>query len=456
MARRRRQAGWADDDRDNQLNSMFGAMRDTAQQALGSEVSIGSEAGENLVGLPLPALCLRYLFQSSTFPLSRIVQVTGQEGSCKSAFLFEIMRWHMVYGGGAFFMENENKDSPELRQGIFEYNPNWEARCCTDKTYALEEWQEALTTFIKVCRDSQDAADGPGRTVPICFGIDSIMATATREEIAAVVKAGSASRGYAVAANLIARYMRTLTSQIKQYPFTIVGTNHLKPSTDARGLPTNNIPGGKAVQFMETYEIEMSKAYGRHDIDKLEYGGLRVTFKARKNSLGPSRKSMTAELLWWQAANADGVMKQQFAWDWNTATIELLFGFETMTGKKTVFKALREITGITCASKSGRTAYSEKLGIPRDQPQLYRLVAAELEKRPDILDEVYKVIGITKRAPFQPGVDYTTLLNEAQASANAAGNDLYGEVEDLPEVAGIDPTDDVTDATGPTGGTDVV
>ncbi len=436
--RRARSGGsaWTGQQRDVTLNGMFESMRGQAQQELGSAVSIGTQAEANLVGLPFPALCLRYLFQSTIFPLSRIYQITGEEGSCKSAFLYEIMRWHMIYGGGAVMAENENKDSPELRNSILQWKEEWLARLILKPTYALEEWQDVFTIFVDIARKTQDAAGGSGRTVPICYAVDSLMATAPQSEIDAVRKDGHASRGYALAANLIARYMRTMPERIQEYPFTMVGTNHLKPSTDPRGLPTSNIPGGKAVKFMETFEIEMKKAMNP-DIDVLEYGGLRVKFIARKNSLGPSRKAITAELLWWNADDGRGTFRQQTAWDWDTATIELILGFELAKGKKTIYNRLCDITGIRVHSKSQRLAYSDILGIPKSQPMLFRVVAGALEQRPDLLSQVYQVLGITQRRAFKPGTDYRDMLNVATAEARARTDELYQDVVGLPVVHGM-------------------
>ena len=435
MPRRARSAGsvWTGVQRDESLNGMFEAMRSQGQHELNSDVSIGTEAEANLVGLPLPALCLRYLYQSTVFPLSRIIQITGEEGSAKSAFLYEKMRWHMIYGGGAVLAENENKDSPELRQSILQWRPEWLNRLITKQTYSLEEWQDVLSTFVEIAQKQQDAADGAGRTVPICFGIDSLMATAPQAEIDAVKKDGHASRGYALAANLIARYMRTMPERIKAYPFTVIGTNHLKPATDPRGLPTANIPGGKAVKFMETYEIEMKKAQS-HDIDLLEYGGLRIKFIARKNSLGPSRKSITAELLWWYGDDGAGNWRQQTAWDWDTSTIDLLMSFEDAKGKKTIYNRLREITGINVTSKTQRLAYSTILGIPKSDPQLYRIVGGQLEQRPDLLVQIYQVLGIAQRRAFEPGTDYRDMHNQAVAEVRARQAELYADVTSLPVI----------------------
>lgn len=453
MAKKKRSRPWEGAERDPNLDGFFSSMMTSAQGERGSAASIGTQSEMDMVGLRLPALCLRYLFQSTVFPLSRMIQITGEEGSAKSAFLYELFGWHMNYGGGAVLAENENKDSPELRNSILQWNPTWLNRMVKVETFSLEEWQDMLTKYVDVARKQQDAKDGPGRTLPICFGVDSIMATAPQAEIDAVRKDGHATRGYALAANLIARYMRTMPERIRSYPFTIAGTNHLKPSTDARGFPTSNIPGGKAVKFMETYEIEMKRTAG-HDIDLLDYGGLRVQLKATKNSLGPSRKSITAELLWWNAESEDGTVRQQTAWDWDTASIELIAALENAKGKKTIFNKLSEITGIKIASRPLRTAYSDLLGIPQSDPQLYRVVGAKLEEHPEILADVYRVLGVHQRFEFQPGRDYMEMRSAAARAVVEETTHQYAQAQPLPVTDGslvqqndfqVDSTEDESD-----------
>lgn len=424
-----RQSPWDGDQRDSSIDGMFESMRQQASLELGrNDISIGMESEAMLVGLPLPALSLRYLFQSTVFPLSRIIQVTGEEGSCKSAFQFEMMRWHHVYGGGSVFIENELKDSPELRHSILQWNEQWLRRHEIIKTYDLEGWQEALTKFTRIAQEQQDAQGGPGHTIPIMFSVDSLMATAPREQIEKIRKEGHASRNYALAANLIAAYMRTMPEFIQAYPFTICGTNHLKPSTDFMGRPTHTIPGGKSVKFMETYEIEMHRAPSG-DIDKLDYGGIRLRMVARKNSLGPSRKQIVAELLWWYE-DINGMMKQRTAWDWDTATIDLLLSFDTAKGKKTLYNALQEICRIVVKNKGKRLATCPTLGL--NEPVEYRQIGAALESRPDIMAEMYPILGIQQRRGFQPGIDYRDLLATAQQEAADQHAALYTNIENMP------------------------
>jgi RecA/RadA recombinase len=447
MARRRqtRENQWEGERREGSIDAMFGSIRDQANEKLGrSDISLGTESENVLVGLPLPALALRYLFQSTVYPLSRITQITGEEGSCKSSLLYEIFRWHMVYGGGACFIENELKDSPELRHSILQWNPTYINRTEVCKTHSLEEWQKSLTTFLNIVKKTQDDRGGPGRTIPVAFGIDSLMATGPEEEIKKILKEGHASRNFALAALLISQYMKTMPEQIRDYPVSIIGTNHLKPATDYMGRPTANIPGGKSVKFMETYEIEMKRAPSA-DINLVDYGGIKLKLTARKNSLGPSRKQIGAELLWWYEEEPEtGLLRQQTAWDWDTASVELLLSFGAAgSGKKTIYNRLMDVCHIQVTSIRDRLAICRDLGIT--EPVHYRVIGAALERRPDILANLYPVLSILPRRSFQPGIDYTLAREQAIAEGEQQAESLYENIDNLPT-----PDADVLDPTGST------
>lgn len=401
------------------LTTAFEAMRSKGQTVLGSDVSIGTDRDSDLVGLPLPALALRYLFGTTICPLSRIIQIVGEEGCGKSRLADEICRWHLSHGGGVVLAENENKDSPDMRYALWRWNRDWMSRLLTKPTYALEEWQDVFTTYLRLWQEFMDAEDGPGRTIPIAFVVDSVMATAPMAEIEQVTKEGHASRGYALAAQLISRYMRVMPKLIQKYPFTIIGTNHMKPTVDAMGRPSVAIPGGKSLKFMETFEITIKKAAQGYRIDKAEYSGLRLQLKLSKNGAGETNRDIHAEVIWWFEPGPDGTNIQHAAWDWDTATIEMIQKFENMPGKKKIYNRLKELTGITIVDKGRRLAYSPTLGIPKDDPQPYRVVGARLES-PEfagLMKEIHNVLGIIPRYEFKPGMDYREALAAAEAVA---------------------------------------
>jgi len=334
---------------------------------------------------------------------------------------------------------------------------------------------DGLSKFLELAAAIQQDPDGPGYTIPIAFLVDSLMSTLPDKGLEKIRKEGHATLGYPVAARLIADYMRSMPKWLQNFPFTIIGTNHLKVGQDAMGRPTTTSPGGSSVKFMETYEIQMKKAHNP-DIDKVEYGGLRVNLKTSKNSLGPSRKQIVAELLWWREEGPDGMIRQATQWDWYTASVDLLLAFNedrsgfNVTGKKTIYKRLMEICHIVVTNKARREAKCKILGI--NEPVEFREIGLELEKHPEILAELYPVLGIAERAAFGPGLDYQQIRRElavqAEAQAAAAAEASARVVRESQSEVGVaqealalaraerlGETDELVDEAGPgNGGTD--
>jgi RecA/RadA recombinase len=423
---------------------MFFSMAAAMSDRLGrSDILLGTEAEALNLGLWLPALVLRYLVQSTILPLGRIIQITGEEGSCKTALGVEMLRWHMVNGGGGAYVENEHADSPELRNSILQWNEQWIRRLEWVPTYALEEWMRAMSAFIEIAKNFMDSADGPGRTIPLAVVIDSIMATAPEGNLKKIMESGAPVLDYPRAARLISDYMKAIPALIQRYPLSIIGTNHLKPGHDYMGRPTNSVPGGKSVKFMESLELECHKSPSG-DIDLLDYGGIRLRIVCRKNKTGPSRKQIVVEMLWWWQQFSDGVVRQRTGWDWDTASIELLLAYGEdrranlwkTVGKKTVYRELMNIVPIKVTDAKRRYGYCEPLGFTADDPVHFRQMGAALERRPDLLEQIHPLLGITPRLIWQPGMDYQQ-MREAELSASveqAARHYADNPVEGMPEV----------------------
>lgn len=419
--------------------SMFNSLVTTANRDLGrSDLSVGTDADKKIVVLPFPSLALCFLYQLNGYPLSRIKQITGEEGSLKSTYLWECMRWHFINGGFGLIAENENKDGPELRHALFRWTPLWLSRLGVKPTYVLEEWQDFMTTTMGAAKTQSDGKNSPGRITPICWGVDSILGTSARDTNDKTEKDGFSSRGFALEAQLVTRYMRTMPERLQDFPFSVIGTNHLKPGTDNRGLPKPTVSGGKSVKFHETFEIEMAKV-ANADIDNLGHGGLRIQLTSRKNSLGASRKRIQAEVLWWREQDPKtGEWKLQAAWDWHTATVVLLQSFEIANGKKTLYNKLQEICDIRVVQKGARLAYSKTLGVgSKDSPVKYSDIGAALQARPDLLKLMYPLLGIATRKIFQPGEDYRNTV--AAPAAATAGDVATQYVEpDMPHMTDED------------------
>lgn len=447
---------WGVEQTDDLMDSMFSE----ARNFFGEEnFYTGSEAEQLIVGLPLPALCLRYLFQSTVYPLSRMAIITGQEGSCKSAMLYEMFRWHRLFGGRNILLECETKDSPDLRTSILGYDSK---ACGMKRCHSLEEWQKALTWFIE---DSQKRMTGtkerpgPGRIIPFCIGIDSLMATASEENIKKILEQGYADRAHPLEALKISQFMKVWPQKLFRWPFSVIGTNHLKPTTDFMGRPGRNLPGGMSLKFQETYELEMART---GDIHRADHDGISVTITTRKNSLGPSRKQIKATLVWWneyeevppevkdQVVNEDAInavagipqvqSRQRTMWNWHSASIDLLL--EIQSKDRTRWKKIEEFLDLKAERSKGNMVWSRALGIPSEDKVPFNQAGAMLEERPDILNRLHALLGIRERFEFEPGKDFQQQMVDAKTFAAAHITDNVGpSMEPDPLETDIDVSD---------------
>lgn len=413
MAKKRKTADASYSD----VDSLFDGICEEAKKYYGeSNIFTGSEAERQIVGLYLPALCLRYLFQSNVMPLTRMGQIVGEEGSCKTALLSEVFRWVRCNNGRNYLMEAETKDSPVLRLSILNYD---EKAVVVKPCDSLEDWQEGLTYFIDLAKrklDGTKSNPGIGRIVPVGFGVDSLMGKACKDTIEKIRKEGFAQRSFPAEALLISQYMKFIPQQIAGWPFVLWGVNHMKPGQDAAGRPKANVAGGKSLKFQETYEIEMHRV---KDIKKVDIQGITLKLLMRKNSLGQSRLSIVVDMLWWHDEDNDYI--QRTVWDWNTATIDLLLSFEGSRANK-----IQAACDLHVIDKSKKIIWSDALGIPKTDPLTFNEAGQLLEQNVAVLNQLHKLLRVYEYQVFQPGVDYKKQIETARLKAIE-----IGEVEAL-------------------------
>lgn len=445
--------------RDEHVDAMFGGFGGRLQEATNKK-NAGIPSGETtsmLLALPLPAFSTRVLFRTDGFPIGRTWELAGEEGSCKTSLLDEVIRWHCLYGGGGHISETENKDAATLRNGILEWDPKWMQRVHVSFCDSLEEWQSA-TTFSMV--DFRAKMDDPklkiGRTLPIVLGVDSLTAVDTQKNIDETLEAGHAKIGFSQMSNLIARYMRQGPAKLmRDYPFSLIATNHMKPTFNKQGIKQDHVVGGKAIPFASTIRIYM---YRVEDLDTPDFGGIRVKMKMQKNSAGASRCLPVQCNMIWFREQIPGHAKpmKRFVWDWHGATVSFFLDLANVKAKKTFYNEVIEVCGIRSANRgSNPRSYSKQLGIPASDPQPDRIVSQELEKHPEILEQLYKMFDIEILPKFKPGVDYRDLCAGAETAAAKVAEVRYGPVAELPEIGQMKSTgrdlneaDDVDEETG--------
>lgn len=408
MARKKsKDAEWTVDKVDGYLEQIWEIASDHYGK---STVLDGAQADDRIVGLPVPSLALRYLLQNSVWPLQRIVQLTGLPGCGKSTLLDDIMRWHRRFGGRGVLMEAEDKDNADQRRAVLNYD---DRAVIVRPCEVLEDWQEGLSFFLKKFHrlfDGTATDPGPGRIAPVCFGVDSTTGKACRESVDKMRKLGYATREFAIEANLISRYMKYVPQLVVNYPFSVVGVTHWKPSSEKTGPggPTGQSAGGLAPKFQETLEIRLSKV---RSFTRASYAGYTVQLRTDKNSLGPDKKSIIVDVVWWyepyECVDENGVtqrgQRQHTVWDWEAASISTLLGFAKQ-GK--LFRRLMDVCDLHLDSRKAGRVWSNALGVPSSDTVSFRDAGVLLEGRPDLLVPLYQLLGIHERKPFVPGVCY--------------------------------------------------
>jgi RecA/RadA recombinase len=384
-----------------------------------SKVLVGGKADAKHVGLYIPHLILRFLFQSTILPLGgRMMQITGKQMSCKSSFLYWLYKLFRSYSGKAHHIEVETKDSEPLRNSILEYDERAVQPYSAD---SIEDWQEILLYLLDDKKGVRGALAQAGLLdlYPVIQGVDSFTAKASREIQEKIVEAGHAGRDHPIEAMSISKFLKTMPAHFKDIPWFMAGTNHLKPSQDFMGRPVDNVGGGMSLKFQETFEVKMQRI---KKMQTASYEGVRLSLLTAKNSIGPFDKEIETDMLWYTDRETG---RQRTWWDWDSASVQLILGKncprDALSQQKTRLRELRDITGIQ--DVSGGKAFSKVLDIPQGDAQDLSVVARELEKRADVLKEVHLILGIQEHMVFQPGTSFKAAVKAARESTGQAAEE---------------------------------
>lgn len=426
------------------VDDMMGKLMAAAATRLGQtpdELCVSSSDAESaIVGLPLPALSTRMLFGMTVLPFERVIQVIGEEGSCKSTFLAELARWFITYGGLAAIVETENKDIPAMRNAIGQQDAQYIRRVRVLPANSQGEWMERVmflarewttqcggrlaaqkpskqTSRFPGLEEEDAAAVKPRRaawTVPLLLGVDSLTAVNADETNAGIITTGRPRRQFAVEANYLKSFMGVMPSITRGKPIVIVATNHMKPRLDDYGNQVLHTPGGKSMKFMESLEVVM---YRGSDIREAKRGGVELRIGVRKSSTGARPANMPVRLYWETRVCEDAKPRLFAMFDWYAASIELLL---MQHGNKTRWNAIQDALGLT--PQSGKRIKSRELGLTN---ATYTEAGQALETRPDVLAAIYPVLGISVRPGVSPGSDYAELVRQAKQRADIVTQMCY-------------------------------
>jgi len=383
-----------------------------------ANIAVASEADRIVIGIPMPSLAMEYLIQNDVWPLGRFAQINGTEGTCKSALTFEMCRWFRKSAGVGYLFENETKYSPDFAQSIIGYPENEDEEVLGHLPCdSLEDWQEKLQRTAKWCRERM-LEPRIGRKFPVLLILDSLMGKSSLESQQKIENEGYADRSHPVEALKLNSFMKKFPQDLEEWPMFFLFVNHLKPQKSEKGPHMEyNKSGGRAPSFQETFEIRMAKRGKIQLVDDaddggLEIGGLNLSLRCVKNSLGETDRSIDVDVKWVHRLDpATGEMRQYTKWDWPAATIELLASFEKGKRKDKI-DAIVDIHKISSAK-----FWSNTLGVPSKEPINPHDLGVKLESNPQIKNALRKLFGIKRRKVFEVGRDYLEQLEELRRDA---------------------------------------
>ena len=375
-----------------------------------------------VVGLPLQAISLRYLFSNDVFPYSRMTELVGRSESCKTAFLFELYRWHIFNSteistydpcamhGGYIHNLVEPRDSPDLRDSIIRLGrpspyPTVSALC-------VEDWQKSCSDWIKRAetRFPVEAGEIGAMPYPVALGVDSLTAATTRDEMEKTWDQGYADPGYSQIAKSINMWCKVFFCKLSPWPVSFIGINHQKESKMPNGAIDRRVPGGDSLKYIATFMFRLQR---KSDIDLLNGSGRVIEITTEKNSLSPANHEKLQVRMTW---NFDEHSRQVTTWDWHDASIDLITSFDGVRKQR-----IMDIIPLVNVDKSRRTADCNELGLKKAP---WREIGAAIMTRPDIVDGLDKFFNIRKRRKFEMGVPYCDQVSSAFDDLMEPGDDV--------------------------------
>lgn len=372
-------------------------------------ISTAGEAGGMVIGVPLPAFSAEYVLQNTVFPLERVSQTVGIQGVCKSGLGFEIARWFRKFSHGvATLFEHENKLSSDWPMSII----GWDDPDALGiiPCGSVDDWQKKLLWMeekVKRMMTGTKTEPGSGRVWPWLGIVDSVMGFASAETQAKIQSKGFAGRARPEEARMITAFLRHLPETLRGWPISVITVNHLKPNKDEHtGATIRSKTGGRGLDFMETFEIEMA-AMEHKKIRTSTYEGMRLKMSCKKNSLGTTDRWTPINVTWWEeevfdAKLNDTAWRQITLWDWFDASMRLLLLMPKTEEPKA--KRLAEI--IRVQPVTGGKVVCKELGITKASPLSYREAGMVLQETPEVLDALRRLFGVKVRATFDNSVDY--------------------------------------------------
>jgi hypothetical protein len=197
---------------------------------------------------------------------------------------------------------------------------------------------------------------------------------------------------------------------------TLIGINHLKESTDpVTQMKIFRTPGGQFLKHQNVTEITVRRGKTeRKEQEGVPYHINHITMKTTKNSRGAENKKISVPLRQWNEFDEESEsIKLMSVFEWHDAAIGLLHEGDGMSAaeSKIVLPKIKDILNVQKLSNAQRY-WCEQLDVPRSDAMAAYDLYEMIEAKPDLLAELYIVLGIVRRPFFDVNLPYEEQLQE--------------------------------------------
>jgi len=383
---------------------------EAAQGTVGQEnVYVAADHDKRQFGFHIPTFALRYLINNTVWPLQRVSSCGGPPKGHKSSFAYQLQRWVLDAGGMVTHIETENKATSDIQKSIVgpKYmDPNspdaWRVSFVNTRT--INEWQQVLTKQHELLQKvTEDSGSKP--CIPIMWNIDTLMGADTEEQLSKLKDTGEAmGRGYSDAPMIISNFLRQTSAVLLGWPICLHLTHQEKNAIGGIGKTR---AGGIAPDFYTSIDLQFSlggtSAYSKsYKIDRANMSGFNVKMKVRKSSIGPSGREMTVPFIWRFLDEVDSETgekktRQEFQFDWNAATAELLANMP--------IRSISDIMRVESEqTRAGKVYSSDALGVKKTSPLSGAEFGAALEANTELMAALENHLVIKQGQLIGPGI----------------------------------------------------
>lgn len=398
------------------------------------------------LGLPIP-LPLEFVLDTQVMPLGVMLEANGPPMSCKSMLMYEFGRIASMANGWMESVLTEGKASETAARSIIGWDDvgqnSFLMKKANDLNHAMQLIRESMDNIKRVQETTNPQTKKPyGDVFPVVVAVDSIMGALARESMDKITKKGEAGRSFPVEALQLTQFIKYLASCIQNEPWLFFLINHRKERPKDPNQPHAPVefskPGGKQIQFSDSYELVLHMMRAWSEVDQSDTGGVEVQYRRiridnGKNSAGTDSRHIFVDVCWRAIRNPDdreGGMLQQTLWDWDSATVDLLMDWKDVKKHRLISKASDEYSPERKMDRffhirrvTGDKYWSKNFGMTAADAVDKREMGKMIQGDPEVRTAIRRAFNIAEGREWIGGTSYSSMLRkvlkEAQKDADA-------------------------------------